>query len=301
MAGDKNKNDDFDLSLFDSDIDFDNPFADEEKTEVPAPQGAARTKKAVIEDLDFQDTKQSTPKQLSPDEPRRRSSKDFNPDMDALLLTAQSSMIIEGMKYYTQGNFASTTLSIYLEALNGVSLYIKILDRNPNNYIKLKALIDSDIECKEVENIAFNLYHKLYNSNPETEQEKLTAFEKFELLFREAVNKSSISGSMKVLKKYLLISGSLDEVRLKELIQKGGNELLSDINNFIQHLQLALDLLNKGKGEITKGLKGRDLNIFIIKTSYLLYYYYTLTGNAQRADYYARLYNNYKKYFIIRE
>ena len=40
---------------------------------------------------------------------RKRTSNDFEPDMDALLITAQSSLIIEGMKYLTQRNFASQT------------------------------------------------------------------------------------------------------------------------------------------------------------------------------------------------
>jgi hypothetical protein len=309
MAGNNSKSDEFDLSLFDGDVDLDNPFADDltpQKQKAPSviPPVRKTTEERppgepAGEDADMFGFDESP--RSAGDGPRRRSSKDFNPDMDALLLTAQSSMIIEGMKLYTQGNFASTTLAVYLEALSGVSLYIKILDRNPNNYNKLKVLFDSDLECREVESTAFNLYQKLYNAMPETDQEKLTAFEKFESLFKEAVNKASISGSMKILKKYLLISGSLDEVKMKECARTGGNEFLSDINNFIQHLQLALDLLNKGKGEITRGLKGRDMNIYIIKTSYLLYYYYTLTGNGQMSAYYARLYNNYKKYFIIRE
>jgi hypothetical protein len=60
-------------------------------------------------------------------------------------------------------------------------------------------------------------------------------------------------------------------------------------------------MVKKGKCEISKGLKGRDINIYIIKTSYLLYFYYTLAGNPDLAEYYGRVHSNYKKYFIIRE
>ena len=82
---------------------------------------------------------------------KMRSLCDFEPDMDALLLTAESSMIIEGMKYYTKSDFSSNTLPIYLEARKGIEFYMKILNRSPNNYRRLKILIDSDIDCQKVE------------------------------------------------------------------------------------------------------------------------------------------------------
>ncbi|HDP81235.1 MAG TPA: hypothetical protein ENN21_10385 [Spirochaetes bacterium] len=282
---------DTDLDFFDIDVDLENPFAEE--TREQKPRSSTPSRKGPAEP--------DTPVRETLAEPKRRSSKDFNPDMDMLLLTAQSPMIIEGMKSYTRGDFSSSTLSIYTEALKGVSLYIKILDRNPKNYYKLKALIDSDTDCKEVEEIAFNLYKKLHNTAPEADHEKLSAFEKFESLFRDAANKASISNSMKSLKKYMLMSGSIDEIKVKDRFNCGAPELASDIKNFEQHIKLAHDLLQKGKGEIAKGLKGRDLNIYIIKTSYLLYYYYTISGNDEKADYFGRIHNNYKKYFIIRD
>ncbi len=290
MTPDNKKIDDFTVDLFDIDVDLDNPLADE----IRAPEDAPKSEeKEIFPDLSPDDTQAAGPK--------KRTSKDFNPDMDALLLTAQSPMILEGMQQYTQGNFSSTNLSIYLEALNGISLYIKILGRNPNNYNKLKALIDSDTDCKEVENVAFGLYQKKNGASPNADQEKITAFEIFESLFKEAVNKSSISNSMKTLKKYLLLSGSIDEVRVKDLLMKGSKEFIADVNNIIQHVNLALEMQKKGKYEIAKGLKGRDLNIFVIKATYLLYLYSNLSGNDKMADYYARVHNNFKKYFIIRE
>ncbi|HSV96602.1 MAG TPA: hypothetical protein VLM75_06670 [Spirochaetota bacterium] len=291
MAGDNKQLGDFDLNSFDIDVDLDNPFADELKAGGVRPEPQHRAAAPPPPPV----------RTIESVGPRRRSSKDFNPDMDALLLTAQSSMIIEGMQNYTQGNFSSATLPIYMEALKGVALYTKILDRNPNNYNKLKELIDSDTDCKEVETIAFNMYKMMHGIEPDSYQEKLAAFEKFELLFKEAVNKASVSNSMRLLKKYLLMSGSLDEVKIRNCFAANNPDFAADIQNFIQHLKLAHEMVKKGKCEISKGLKGRDINIYIIKTSYLLYSYYSLAGNPDLAEYYGRVHSNYKKYFIIRE
>jgi hypothetical protein len=293
---------DVDLDFFDIDVDLDNPFAAEagkETKPASAPAKDPGLEMPVLDDEPVYD-------EPAYEEPNghvahKRSSKDFNPDMDALLMTAQSPMILEGMKHYTQGNFSSQTMPVYLEALKGIALYIKILDRNPNNFNKLQKLIDADMDCKEVETIAFNLFKMIHGRQPENDQEKLVSFERFEQLFREAVNKASISNSMKLLKKYLLMSGSLDEVKVRDLFKRGNVDLKADVNNLAQHLQLGLDLMKKGRHEIAKGLKGRDLNIYVIKASYLMYYYYSLSGNETLADHYARLHNNYKKYFIIRE
>lgn len=295
MPGENKKIDDFSLDFFDKDVDLDNPFASEIKAQKDIPD---HVKPDAIKKEKEPDP---VPRKEKKEQTGKRSSKDFNPNMEALLITAQSSMIVQAMKHYTQGDFSSSTLPIYLEALSGVSLYIKILDRNPSNYAKLKTFIDVDVECKEVENIAFNLYRKIHNITPENDQEKLAAFEKFELLFKEAVNKALVSNSMKSLKKYLLMSGIVDEAKIKEAISSGSKEFIADINNFIQYVQLAIDMTKKGKCEIAKGLKGRDINIYIIKTSYLLYYYYTSIGNNELSEYYRRMYNNCSKYFVIRD
>lgn len=232
---------------------------------------------------------------------RKRTFKDFQPDMDALLITAQSSMIIEGMRKYTERDFSSGNLSIYLEALNGVNLYIKILDRNPNNYHKLKALINADSECQEVERIAFNLYKKIFSTLPETDQEKLAAFEKFSSLFKDAVNRATISASMKEIKKYFLLSGGLDEIRMSQLIANNDSELKKDISNLQQTISLGLSYTEKGNIEIIRGLKGRDLNNFIIRGSQLIAYYFSTTNNDQHAEYYKRIHSIYSKYFVIKD
>ena len=232
--------------------------------------------------------------------PKKRTLSDFEPDMDALLMTAQSSMIIEGMELYENKNFAAESLQVYLEALKGVDLYIKILNRNPNNYRKLKTLIDADPDCQQVETIAFNLYKKKYDTTPDTDREKLQAFELFKQIFKQSANKASISKSMKLLRKYYLLSGGLDTEKIHELINNDNIEIKKDINYFHQHLNLALNIIKKDDGELTRGLRGRDLNVFITKVSELLAYYYKLLENSKVSDYYLRIHTIYKKYFIMK-
>ena len=233
-------------------------------------------------------------------EERKRSSKDFELDMDAILITAQSSMIMEGIQCYSEKDFSSTSLPIYSEALKGIDLYIKIIDRNPNNYNKLKKLIDSDFDCQRVENTVFNLFKKVFHRLPDDNSEKILAFEKFRQLFENAMNKATISTSSKMIKKYHLISGGLDEKKISTLINNREKEIISDMNALMGHIQIAIDMVNKGNFEIVKGLRGKDLNAYIINGTMLLYFYYNKTGNAQVAAHYRRIHENFKKYFITK-
>ncbi len=232
---------------------------------------------------------------------KKRSFKDFQPDMDALLITAQSPMIIEGMKKYTDKDFSSATLPVYQESLKGVQLYITIIDRNPQNYHKLKAVINSDVDCQEVEKTAFNLYAKIHGQQPENYAEKVNAFEKLRSMFRDAVNRATISKSMKDIRKYFLISGGLDELKIQNLVSNDDADLKQDAARLTQTLKVAINYLEKGNIEIIKGLKGRDLNSYVVKSSRLLSYYYNLTGNEKLADYFKRVNTIYSKYFVIRD
>ncbi len=254
------------------------------------------TSRIIDEDIDVFKTEKE-----SADSSRKRSFRDFQPDMDALLITAQSSMIIEGMKKYTERDFSSSNLPIYLEALNGVNLYIKILDRNPKNYHKLKGVINADPDCQEVEKIAFNLYKKIFGTEPETDQEKLVAFEKFSALFKDAVNRATIAASMKDMKKYFLLSGGLDEIKVSQLVVNNDEELKRDISNLQRYIALGLAYIEKGNVEIIKGFKGRDLNNYVVRGSQLLAYYFKLINNERLADYYARINSIYSKYFVVKD
>jgi hypothetical protein len=292
---DKNSND-FNLDSFSNDDSgFENLFdelSSDKKQTVKAKPGQEQKPKNKV--TAFEETKVDKPKAV------KRTISDFEPDMDALLMTAQSSMIIEGMELYNNKNFGFEALQVYLEALKGVDLYIKILNRNPNNYRKLKTLIDADTECQQVENIAFDLYKKEHETTPDTDREKLAAFELFKQIFKQSVNKASISKSMKLLRKYFLLSGGLDTEKIQELINSDSIEIKKDINYFHQHLNVALNMIKKDDSEIARGLRGRDLNVFVTKASEFLGYYYKLLENVKVSDYYFRIHNIYKKYFIMK-
>ena len=248
-----------------------------------------------------QDVPEAIPAENAVPTARKRSFKDFQPDMDALLITAQSPMIIEGMKIYTDKDFSASTLPVYQEALKGVELYITIIDRNPQNYHKLKAVINSDIDCQEVEKTAFNLYATIHGQQPETYPEKVDAFEKFRSMFRDAVNRATISTSTKDIKKYFLISGGIDEIKIQSLVRDDDPELKKDAAKLTQTLKVAINYLERGNMEIIKGLKGRDLNSYVVKGSSLLTYYYSQVGNEKLADYFKRVNSIYSKYYVIRD
>ncbi|HPA71069.1 MAG: hypothetical protein KBA61_14595 [Spirochaetes bacterium] len=309
--------DDFDLeSAFNDDSDIDALFGDKTaappKEPVRAPAVPSRAREAAppsfVEAADTAPPKVTTPHrgadfQLGDDaslDEHRRTSKDFELNMDAILLTAQSSMIMEGIKCYSNKDFSPATHPIYLEALKGIDLYIKIIDRNPNNYSKLKTIIDTDIDCQRVENTVFNLFKKVFHRLPDDNAEKIVAFEKFRLLFENALNKATISTSSKMIKKYYLISGGIDEKKIAQLIESRDKEIMSDMTALTGHIQIATEMVNKGNFEIVKGLRGKDLNAYIINATILLAHYYGATGNAQVSAHYQRIHNNFKKYFITK-
>jgi outer membrane murein-binding lipoprotein Lpp len=235
------------------------------------------------------------------DPSKRRTSHDFEPDMDALLITAQSSLIIEGMKCLTQKEFSAKTLQIYTEAIRGVDLYIKILERHPQNYHKLEKIIETDIDCKEVEKIAFHLYEKKINEPPQADSHKLRAFELLRKSLKMGYNKAQVSTSMQAIRGYFLLSGGLDQEKVSKQAMNGSRTLKADIARIRQNLDMALELVSAGDHEIAKGFKGRDVNIFIIKSSQLLAYYYLTIGDSKTEKFYRRMHENYKKYFVVRE
>lgn len=232
---------------------------------------------------------------------KRRSSEDFQPDMDALLITAQSSMIIEALKFMAQHDYSSKRLSVYSEAAKGVDLYLKILKRNPDSYFNLSKVIENDIDCKEVEKTAFNIFRSAKGRSPELPSDKEEAFEKLKERLLIAYNKSYISFSMSEIKKFFLFSGSINEDKLNRYLQQYPENFKNEINKLSISIKLATDLLKSKNPEIAQGLKGKDVNIFIIKACDVLRYYYHITGNRPAEDYFKRVMDNYKKYFVIRD
>lgn len=230
----------------------------------------------------------------------RRTSADFSPDMDALLLTAQSSMIVEAMKLISLHEFKSKNMTTFSEAIKGIDLYIKILERNPENFKKLTSILSSDQDCMDVQKITFNLYKNITGELPETDSQKLRAYEFINERIKNAYNKSLIASSIISIKKYFLLSGSIDPNKITSEFTNDPVKLKNQINVYIRHINLSRQMIKSGNYEIIKGMKGKEVNIFVVKATQLLYYYFGHTGENELQSFYKKLHENFKKYFIVR-
>ncbi len=233
-------------------------------------------------------------------EVKRRTSADFSPDMDLLLLTAQSSMILEGMKLISQHDFKSVNVAAFAEALRGIDLYIKIIQRNPAAYKKLASMLSKDIDCIEVQKITFNLYKNVYDELPESDSQKLRAFELIKDTIQNAYCKSTISLSLMDIKKYYLMTGDLDYSKIKNVILTREDKGAAEFLRLEKHVDMARKLLKTGNFEINRGMKGREINVFVVKASLILNYYYSETNNNDKSAFYKKLNENFEKYFVVK-
>jgi len=231
---------------------------------------------------------------------KKRSSKDFEPDMDMLLITAQSSMIIEGVNAMKNKDFSGKKLQVYMEAFKGIELYIKILERSPDNYNKLNPIINKDPDCTEVKTIAFTIYKNKHKVMPSTDGQILEAYEIFRDRMKNAYYKALVSQTMINLKNYYMLSGSLDEDAINKHIASNPEKIKSDMEKIGNTVSLAAGLIKSGNTEISEGLKGKDINMFIIKATQLLTHYYTAVNNKTAAERYQHLNTVHSKYFVIR-
>ncbi|MCL2154728.1 MAG: hypothetical protein FWH53_03585 [Leptospirales bacterium] len=230
----------------------------------------------------------------------KRTSADFSPDMEALLITAQSSMIIEAMKLISLNDFKAKNTAVFSEAINGIDLYIKILERNPSSFRKLMSNLSNDKECMDVQRISFNLFKNATGEIAETDTQKLRSFELVKERLKIAYNKCLVVTSIGNIKKYFLLSGSLDIIKTRNEINKNGAQFKNQLADFARHINIGRQLIQSKNSEITKGMKGKEINVFIVKATELLAYYFSAIGNKERQTYYSRLNENFKKYFIIR-
>lgn len=242
------------------------------------------------------DKKNETERTIS----RKRSSADFSPDMDLILLTAQSSMILEGMNLIFKHDFKSSNLTTFSEAIKGVDLHIKILQRNPENYKKLSVMLSKDKECMEVQKITFNLYKTVYEELPESESQQQRAFELIRDTLHNGYNKSLISFALLEIKKFYFMTGDPDFSKIDEVIKTEKDKGASYFLKLEKYVAIARNLLKTGNFEINKGMKGREINVFIVKASQVLFYYFSKTNYNDKANFYNKLYENFKKYFIVK-
>jgi hypothetical protein len=85
------------------------------------------------------------------------------------------------------------------------------------------------------------------------------------------------------------------------LINENNIQFHNEIGHLVTIADIALKLIKTGNTELTQGMKGRDMNSYIVKTCELLSFYHYQTGHKKNGDYYKRLYENYSNYFIVRE
>lgn len=263
----------------------------------PEPEEKKEIDKADKFDVDFMPDDDTVESDFSQ---QKRSSADFSPDMDALLLTAQSSMIIEAMRYISSYDFKSKNMSVFSEAIKGIDLYMKILERNPENFKKLTSILSSDQDCMDVQKITFNLYRNVTGELPESDVQKLKAFEMINEKLRNAYNKSLITSSIVSIKKFYLLSGSLDMIKIDDELKNNHEELKNQVNCYIKHISIGRQMIKTGNSEIVRGMKGKELNVFIVKAAQFLVYYFGRTGNAEHQLFYSKLHENFKKYFVVR-
>lgn len=271
-----------DLQLFD-DLDLDESTNDDDSLKFELTEEDKPTEE--------EKTETATPQ-------KKRSSNDFELNQDQMFITAQSAMIIEGMKYLTLKKYSASTLQFYVEAIKGIDLFIKIIQRN--NYHKLNEIIRQDIDCKEVEKIAFNLYRNIFDEEPAGEIQKLKAFELFKESLVKGYKKSLVSNGIVKIKKFFLMSGGVDTDTISSLTRKNDPEFKKEVYRFNKTIDIALEILKSDTPEVAKGMKGRDVSNFIVRAGQFLEYYYTITGNKQAADYFNRIHTMYNKYFVIK-
>jgi hypothetical protein len=279
-----------------SDIDFSSLFEDRQSKPLKASAGIpqAQEKPAARESA----------LNTAGEPSKKRSSKDFEPDMDMLLVIAQSPMIIEGVNSMKKHDFSGERLSVYLEAYKGIELYIKILERNPDNYSKLVPIINKDADCTEVRTLAFELYKKKHKFPPAADGQILEAYEIFRDNMKSAYHKSLISRTSTGIKSYYSLSGNLNENDIQNQMLSNPEKLKSDMDKIGNTVSVAINVAkttNAETGDDTiNTVRGKDINIFIVKASRLLTYYYTLANNKQMTDYYKRIYDIHSKYLVVR-
>lgn len=161
-------------------------------------------------------------------------------------------------------------------------------------------MLSKDKECMEVQKITFNLYKTVYEELPESESQQQRAFELIRDTLHNGYNKSLISFALLEIKKFYFMTGDPDFSKIDEVIKTGKDKGASYFLKLEKYVAIARNLLKTGNFEINKGMKGREINVFIVKASQVLFYYFSKTNYNDKANFYNKLYENFKKYFIVK-
>lgn len=232
----------------------------------------------------------------------KRSSKDFNPDMDALLISAQSPMITEALELFLNKDFSSNTIEIYKEALRGISLFIKIIDRNPINYKKLQPSISLDPDCLKVENTAFDLFKKRNNRLPNDNNEKITAYTMLQSLIKNALSRAMLYHDIDTLRQFLSLHGTVKPETISHALAANRPDLLKKAKSIEDSIMIATNIMQK-KSYLQQD-DSRDkvrISSFLIAGTSFLYHLYSIDGNLDAAKKYLRMHETHKRYLIVRE
>jgi hypothetical protein len=89
-------------------------------------------------------------------------------------------------------------------------------------------------------------------------------------------------------------------MKVKNEIENNIAQLKNQLTIFARHINIGRQLIQSKNSEISKGMKGKEINVFIVKATELLAYYFSVTKDKERQTYYSRLNENFKKYFIVR-
>jgi hypothetical protein len=152
----------------------------------------------------------------------------------------------------------------------------------------------------DVQKISFNLYKNIYGEFPDSDSQRLKSFEILRDKVQTGYYKSLISSSLINIKKFYLLTGSLDSIKINQMLTSNPDLLKKEIDCYSRHIAIARELIKSGDYEINKGMKGREINVFIIKASQLLSYYFSKIGDTERSNIYQRLNDNFRKYFIMK-
>jgi hypothetical protein len=277
-----------DNSLFDISSEIDN-FFDDISPDVPVESGIS--------------TDEASPS-LSEESAcfdKKRTSKDFNPDMDAIVLTAQSPMITESISYLSKGDYSQKALGIYKEGQIGIAVYIKIIDRNPENYKKLQNVINSDKDCQEVENRAFTLFAKKHGHPPVDNREKIVGFEMLNTVIKNALSKAMLQLDMDSLRPFLTLHGTINAEAIRQNFTRANKKLEAIAKTLPASISIAKKILESGSFATANASKEKmRFSTFILTATLFLYNYYSLKGNLDAAKTYLRMHETHKKYWIIR-
>jgi hypothetical protein len=227
---------------------------------------------------------------------KRRSSKDFNPDMDTLVISAHATFVIEALSLFSKGDFSEKSIAIYSEAQSCMGVLIKILERSPSNNYKLQILFNADAECMEIEKTAFGLFQKKNKVLPKDNGEKILAFQMMQGLFRNGLIRARIAQDIELLRQFCFSRGIINPDLVIRTLNNENNQCAIIVKSLQQTLPQTIHIVNKGIYITSDTTKEKKTYIsFIINSSLFLFHFFNETGAIEECTKYLRIHDTYQK------